>query len=397
MKIEDLVQLLDNRLNSFTLSKDYALMNGDLERVNEIDIEINGIKDTLYKLNLVIDASATALSTEKNIADVLGVNSIGIINGYDISSYATDPLHEQKIAEILLQMSNMNSATDIDVYIKAKATDSPVTGQMILDSAKKYAVDARLMIALMEQDSRFGTLGVAVRTLNPGNIGNNDTGATKTFKSWEEGVEAIAKWLNNHRDTSAPIVIPATDSIPPIITLNGNSSITLHVGDIYTDLGATAKDDEDKTVTMVTSGTVDMTTVGTYTIRYNATDASGNRATEVTRTVTVNAVTTEPTPKPTPESEPIPLAEPIPEPIPDPIPGPIPETVPDPISVVEPVVEPVETPTPTPAPEPVVDPIPLPEPVANPIAPPVDELSTIKETIVAYTKKKIAKSLGINA
>src|SRR6185312_7267302 len=46
-------------------------------------------------------------------------------------------------------------------------------------------------------------------------------------------------------------------------------------------------DNVDASVTVVTTGTVDTNTVGTYTLHYNATDAAGNHATEVTRTVNV--------------------------------------------------------------------------------------------------------------
>ena len=53
------------------------------------------------------------------------------------------------------------------------------------------------------------------------------------------------------------------------------------VGGTFTDPGATTDEG-----TLTTSGTVDATTVGTYTITYSATDATGNTAT-ATRTVAV--------------------------------------------------------------------------------------------------------------
>lgn len=50
MKIEDLIQLLTNRLGEFKLSRDYARMRGDLERMNAADKEIISLEDTLFKL-----------------------------------------------------------------------------------------------------------------------------------------------------------------------------------------------------------------------------------------------------------------------------------------------------------------------------------------------------------
>ena len=47
---------------------------------------------------------------------------------------------------------------------------------------------------------------------------------------------------------------------------------TVELGSTYTDAGATADGGE----TVTTSGSVDVNTVGTYTITYSATDAAGN-------------------------------------------------------------------------------------------------------------------------
>ena len=52
MKIDDLIQLLNNRLREFKLSRDYAKMSGDLGRMNVADKEVLALEDTLYKFNL---------------------------------------------------------------------------------------------------------------------------------------------------------------------------------------------------------------------------------------------------------------------------------------------------------------------------------------------------------
>ncbi|WP_411893900.1 immunoglobulin-like domain-containing protein [Winogradskyella sp. A2] len=85
------------------------------------------------------------------------------------------------------------------------------------------------------------------------------------------------------------------DATPPVITLNGASVIELIEGDTYTELGATATDniDGDITANIVIGGdVVDTNTVGTYLVTYNVSDASGNAANEVTRTVNVSAAPT---------------------------------------------------------------------------------------------------------
>ena len=87
-------------------------------------------------------------------------------------------------------------------------------------------------------------------------------------------------------------VIVAADIVAPVITLTGSDTINVTLGDAFTDPGATATDnvDGDITTSIVVSGdTVDVNTAGTYTITYNVSDAAGNPATEVTRTVIVAA------------------------------------------------------------------------------------------------------------
>ena len=87
-------------------------------------------------------------------------------------------------------------------------------------------------------------------------------------------------------------VIVAADIVAPVITLTGSDTINVTLGDAFTDPGATATDNVDGDITasiIVAGDTVDVNTAGTYTITYNVSDAAGNPATEVTRTVTVAA------------------------------------------------------------------------------------------------------------
>lgn len=79
----------------------------------------------------------------------------------------------------------------------------------------------------------------------------------------------------------------STDTTAPVITILGDNPASVTEGDTYTDAGATATDNIDVTVTVITSGTVDTNTVGAYIITYTATDAASNTATS-TRTVNVN-------------------------------------------------------------------------------------------------------------
>jgi endo-1,3(4)-beta-glucanase len=89
-----------------------------------------------------------------------------------------------------------------------------------------------------------------------------------------------------------PTPNPTPDTTKPIITLNGDASLSIEQGTPYTEANATADDAVDGPVDVVISGTVD-TSPGTYTLTYTAVDAAGNSA-SITRTVTVTAVEPEP-------------------------------------------------------------------------------------------------------
>ena len=101
------------------------------------------------------------------------------------------------------------------------------------------------------------------------------------------GLVMIGVRLN---EPKPPIIEPPapgliSDTEPPIIAINGEPEVTLFTGQVYRDAGATASDNADP-VTLETSGEVDTNTPGTYYIKYQAVDFSGNH-TIVKRKVTV--------------------------------------------------------------------------------------------------------------
>lgn len=231
MDIPYLIQLLNNKMAVLTNGKVLAFNSGDMDTINKLDAEIIATQDTLNKLSMLQSITSIANAANTSPAELISTgleasqkraivldDATACLGIYDISSYATDPLHEQKVADILEAMGAMDGAGTIDAYIANEAIGSPLNGHMILTAALKYSVDTRLLMALMEQDSNFGTAGVAVSTFNPGNVGNTGS-ATHTFGSWEEGVEAVASWLDRHRFVKAPVVeTPVVPVAPAAIT-----------------------------------------------------------------------------------------------------------------------------------------------------------------------------------
>ncbi|GHB72983.1 hypothetical protein GCM10008107_23000 [Psychrosphaera saromensis] len=82
------------------------------------------------------------------------------------------------------------------------------------------------------------------------------------------------------------------DTTAPVITLNGDAQVTIGLDSTYSDSGATANDETDGNVDVITTGLdeIDTSVFATYTITYTATDAAGNTA-SATRTITVADIT----------------------------------------------------------------------------------------------------------
>jgi hypothetical protein len=119
------------------------------------------------------------------------------------------------------------------------------------------------------------TLGSYVLTYTATDTAHNTASTTRT-------VNVVA---SSTEETTATTT--ATTTLPTI-TLNGATPMQVTLNDAFTDPGATAHDVFGNALTVATSGTVNTTIVGPYTITYTATDSNNNTA-STTRTVNVVA------------------------------------------------------------------------------------------------------------
>lgn len=92
----------------------------------------------------------------------------------------------------------------------------------------------------------------------------------------------------------------ADTGAPPVITLNGPSTVYYTVGDTYEELGATMIDGTygDISGDIVITGTPNMSIAGTYYVYYNGENVDEVAATQRTREVVVNEEGPEPEPSP---------------------------------------------------------------------------------------------------
>jgi hypothetical protein len=131
----------------------------------------------------------------------------------------------------------------------------------------------------------------AVTAANASNISNISSAFTTVLP---DGVYSVTlRYQDAVGNTSATASASSitVDTTAPIITLLGDSTTSITVGEAYTEAGATATDavSGNLTSSIVITGTVDTAVVGTYTISYNVSDTATNAAATVTRTVNVIA------------------------------------------------------------------------------------------------------------
>ncbi|CAN5478245.1 hypothetical protein BH11BAC2_BH11BAC2_24680 [soil metagenome] len=78
------------------------------------------------------------------------------------------------------------------------------------------------------------------------------------------------------------------DTESPVISLNGDNPDFSVLKFAYVDEGADATDNNDATVTVNTSGTVNSNAAGSYQLTYSASDAAGNPSEEIRDVYVVN-------------------------------------------------------------------------------------------------------------
>ena len=78
-------------------------------------------------------------------------------------------------------------------------------------------------------------------------------------------------------------------SVPPVLLLNGEETVVMAAGGVYTEEGASAPDWDESPEVIIDDSELDTSADGTYSIYYSCTDSDGNTAVQVTRTVVVGS------------------------------------------------------------------------------------------------------------
>ena len=162
----------------------------------------------------------------------------------------------------------------------AVATDSPLSDAGVMDN-----MSATMVIADIDGNGTVDALTDALMLLRylfdlNGEALVKDAVATDATRSTHDDIQ---QYLEAYMPGAA---MAQPDNTPPQITLNGEQTVGLAVGDNYTEAGASATDAVDGDVVVTISGAIG-TEIGTYTLTYSAVDTAGNSA-SVSRTIVID-------------------------------------------------------------------------------------------------------------
>jgi hypothetical protein len=116
------------------------------------------------------------------------------VGGYDFEGYAALKTDIPEVRKIYNELPEFTSPEQIQKEINRVVPNAEITGQDVWNAAEKYGINIRVLVARLRKESGFGTTGTAVKTKNPGNIGNTGTSTVK-HESWVKGLEAVAREL----------------------------------------------------------------------------------------------------------------------------------------------------------------------------------------------------------
>ncbi len=120
-------------------------------------------------------------------------------------------------------------------------------------------------------------------------VENNNTTETNQNSSGG-GTDSLSDTTNDNIISSSPDSSTSSDTVSPVLTLIGESTVTLYLGDRYTEQGGFGIDDVDGNISSlmeIDNQSVDTSTPGTYIVSYDIKDAAGNQAITIYRTVIV--------------------------------------------------------------------------------------------------------------
>ena len=266
--------------NGLYAAKATATLTSDA--VTSIAVTYSGDSSYLYTTAPVVTIAAPASGTTATATAILTdglVTSLTIDNGG--TGYTSAP--------------NVNIASPAPVPNSYSGATTINAGTLALSgshaSGLAFATTSVLETALVSSNSPTTTRAIAFATDSKVRPVGIPTDASYTLVTAAEGITGtpvletpITGYSLVIEGNSLKLNAGTSDTTPPVITVLGANPVTVAQGSVYSDAGATTDDGSAVTANIPASIT---STVGSKTVTYNSVDASGNNATQKTRTVNV--------------------------------------------------------------------------------------------------------------
>ncbi len=161
----------------------------------------------------------------------------------------------EDIGDIEPPVINLLGDTLISLFKGSPYIETGATAQDNIDTS------VEVVISGVVDTSIVGSYQIIYRATD--DAGNSSTAVRK--------INVVDKILSSNE-------VKTIDTLAPEITLVGNSTINLRVGDVYIDPGVSGVDNIDGELKVTVSGEVDTGIVGTYIVTYAAIDKAGNKS-----------------------------------------------------------------------------------------------------------------------
>lgn len=242
--------------------------------------------------NLTIPSTVNSIETLAFAANKL--NSINIPSS--VNSIGDQAFSNNFIAQGNAVINNMPSSVSVSssaFYNNGDDKTINITPTYVYEDKNDpvLTINGNSSITI-EAGSIYNDQGATATDVEDGNI-TDKISATSTVITNILGTYTVTYSVSDYIGNSVTAVrtVRVVDTTPPVITLKGSNPASATLGFTYTDAGVTVTDNYDSNLTATSTGIVDTSVIGSYTITYNATDSNGNAATPVTRIVNVTEFT----------------------------------------------------------------------------------------------------------
>ncbi|GAA4290126.1 T9SS type A sorting domain-containing protein [Aestuariibaculum suncheonense] len=287
----------DMSTNFNTSCQEYVYIPDDKFEQALIDL---GYDDTLddYVLKSNINTITSLDIEDMNISDLTGIEGFVALVDLRVRNNNLSELDLYNNTELKTIYTGYNFLTSLDLSTNTKLLRLAIEGNGIEElivsdiAVNLYEFNvADNNLTELDLSNYPDLLGLIVKN-NPSleklsvksgnNAGLKSFQATNTPKLYCIEVDDPSYSTANWTDIDAHASFN-TDCVAPVITLMGANPQIIDLGVGYSELGATSDDGSN----VVIDASEFLDEVGTYTIYYNATDASGNAAQQITRIVRV--------------------------------------------------------------------------------------------------------------